>query len=73
MDVLAAQVVEYMEFYQSLAPEDLQAGFNQDYRTTQRVLRDLKTMSQRISPEYSQKINNILAPVDGAQNNRING
>lgn len=67
INVLADQIVEYMEFYASLEPETLSGSFQQEYRYAQRTLRETIQLAQKIGGEFGNEITTKLSSFN-AQN-----
>ena len=62
LDVLTDQLVEHMEFYNSLDPQVLRNSFQQDYRLAQRTLREVTRMAQAIGADYGEQVQSKLQP-----------
>lgn len=58
---LAAETAEYLEFYNSLSPDDLEAGFQDDYNQYMTVYPRLTTLAKEMQdPEFEKQLNDIL-------------
>ena len=66
--ILAVELADFMEFYDSLSQEDLNAGFDQDQKLTVSTIREALRMSKQVSDEaYAEEITAILGPYGTTQ------
>ncbi|MEM6318362.1 MAG: DUF2723 domain-containing protein [Bacteroidota bacterium] len=60
--ILAQQTAEHLEFYESLDPDDLAAGFSGDQRLALNAKTSLEAMTKEINdPAFTDQINQIFA------------
>jgi hypothetical protein len=63
MRILANNVVDYMEFFNSLSQEDIEAGFDLDYRLTRSSIQEIGRVSKQLDdPAFAEEIQNLLEP-----------
>jgi len=61
--LLAREMQDYMEFYTSLSPSDLENGFRDDYRFDLRAVGDALQLTRQINdPAFTQEINQLIGP-----------
>ena len=69
MRILAKETGEYMAFYQSLDPEDLESSFRREYLYANNVVRELLQRSKQVNDDaFAQEIESILGPYQATQN-----
>ncbi|HUR31864.1 MAG TPA: hypothetical protein VMZ69_10565, partial [Saprospiraceae bacterium] len=63
MRILANEMAEYMEFFNSLDDEDLSAGFNLDYRLSNNAIDEILKSSKTLNDDaFAQEMEALLGP-----------
>jgi hypothetical protein len=76
LEILAERTADELEFYNSLAPDDLNSGFTQDYQLAMRTMEDLKRAARNSKDiEFQEKIGQMFEPyrMEGTENFPGNG
>ncbi|MDX1478135.1 MAG: DUF2723 domain-containing protein, partial [Saprospiraceae bacterium] len=59
--ILAPEMADFMAFYDSLSPDDLQAGFENDYALTVQAVQQILNMARQMNdPAFEQEMQGIL-------------
>ncbi|MDX1406932.1 MAG: DUF2723 domain-containing protein, partial [Saprospiraceae bacterium] len=59
--ILAPEMADFMEFYDSLSPDDLQAGFENDYALTVQAVQQILNMANQMNdPAFAQEMQEVL-------------
>ncbi len=67
MRILAKEMAENMEFFNSLDEDDLKAGFNLDWRLTGNAISEILKGSKTMNDEaFAQEMENIVGPYNTA-------
>src|SRR5688500_10175686 len=70
MRILANEMAEYMEFFNSLDDEDLTAGFSLDYRLSNNAISEILKVSQTLNDEaFAQEMEALLGPYNSSPPN----
>lgn len=61
LNILAPELADWMEFYESISDEDLEAGFDTDYRQTLSAIQEIFRMADQIGDEaFKTEMQNLL-------------
>ena len=61
MRILATELADWMEFYDSIKPEKIEAGFANDYQITAQGIQQILQMSRQFDDEaFAQEMQNVL-------------
>src|SRR5690606_33889950 len=65
MRILAEETVEWMQFYDSLDPDDLQAGFSLDQRLSQNAVSEILRLARSMEDEaFAADMEALLGPYE---------
>ena len=68
MRILANELADYMEFFNSLDEEDLRAGFNLDWRLSANAITEILKVSKTMKDDaFAQEMESILGPYSTTQ------
>ena len=63
MRILATELADYMEFFNSLDDEDLRAGFNLDWRLSTNAIAEILKVSKTMNDDaFAQEMESIVGP-----------
>lgn len=63
MRILATELADYMEFFNSIDDDDLKAGFNLDWRLSTNAVSEILKISKTMNDEaFAQEMENLLGP-----------